>query len=108
MASRPRTPDNTKESVPTEFASVTPRVSQTGHDFTLQAVIEMQRSIGELTAKTDRLIADVKSQGEKVDSVRLRIAWVTGGAAVVGFLIAFALAVVKLLPIAVVSSNLHQ
>jgi hypothetical protein len=31
----------------------------------------MQRSIGELAAKTDRLIADVKSQGDKIDRVRL-------------------------------------
>ena len=58
-----------------------------GHDFTSQAVIEMQRSIGELVAKTDRLITDVKSQGEKIDGVRITLAWVAGGADVVGFLI---------------------
>jgi hypothetical protein len=60
----------------------------------------MQRSIGELAAKTDRLIADVKSQGEKIDGVRLKLAWVAGGAAVVGFLVAVLLAVARFWPLA--------
>jgi hypothetical protein len=98
MASTPRQ-DQGKETTPRSFAEVTPRLVTQGHDFILQAVIEMQRSIGELSAKTDRLISDVKSQGEKIDSVRIRLVWVTGGAAVVGFLIATALAALKFLPV---------
>jgi hypothetical protein len=50
----------------------------------LQAVIEMQKSIGELTARTDRLISDVKSQGDKVDGIRLLLAWFGGGSALLG------------------------
>ena len=53
----------------------------------------MQRSIGELAAKTDRLIADVKSQGDKIDRVRLTLAWVAGGAAVIGTIIGAGIAI---------------
>lgn len=70
-----------------------------GHDFTLQAVIEMQRSVGELTAKVDRLISDVKSQGDKIDGVRMRLAWVAGGAAAVGFLLALGLTAARFWPV---------
>jgi hypothetical protein len=84
---------------PAALPQISPQFAQPGHDFTLQAVIEMHRSIGELSAKTDRLIADVKSQGEKIDSVRLRLAWVAGGAAVVGFLVAVGLAALRLWPL---------
>lgn len=87
MARAPRT-DASKETTPTSFAETTPpKFAQPGHDFTLQAVIEMQKSIGELSAKTDRLISDVKSHGEKIDGIRLTLAWVAGGAAVVGVIV---------------------
>jgi hypothetical protein len=59
----------------------------------------MQRSIGDLSAKTDRLISDVRSQAEKIDAIRLRMSWIAGGAAVVGFLVAGAIGWLKLLPI---------
>lgn len=88
-----------REATPQDFPQVTPRISQPGHDFTLQTVMEMQRSLGELGAKVDRLINDVKGHGEKLDSVRMRLAWVAGGAAVLGFLVAVGLALLKLLPV---------
>lgn len=65
----------------------------------VQAVVEMQRSIGELCAKTDRLIADVKSQGDKIDSVRQQISWLTGAAVAVAGVIALIFAVWKSFPI---------
>lgn len=40
------------------------------HDHTLQAVIEMQRSLGDLSAKVERLIQDVGKQGDKVSDLR--------------------------------------
>lgn len=52
--------------------------------------------IGKLTSKVDRLIDDVKSQGTKLDKLRLTVAWVGGGAAVLAFLITLA---VKVLPL---------
>lgn len=97
---KPPRQDQTQETVPASFPETLPRFATSGHDFTLQAVMEMHHSIGDLVAKTERLISDVKSQGEKIDAVRIKIAWVTGGAAAVGFILAVILAVLKLLPIA--------
>jgi hypothetical protein len=54
------------------------------------SLIEMQKSIEELCAKTDRLLGDVKSHGEKIDRIRLTLAWVAGGAAVIGAAIVIA------------------
>lgn len=68
---------------------------QFGHDFTLQAVMELQKSfgalesrVGALEVKTDRLISDVKSQGDKLDKVRDTISFVRGVAWVTVALIA--------------------
>ena len=97
-----RSSEPPKESVPTNFAETNPRQVQHGHDFTLQVVMEMQRSIGELASKTDRLISDVKSQGDKLDVIRHRFSWLAGIGATVGFLIALGLAAAKFLPLAVV------
>jgi hypothetical protein len=76
-----------------------PRYAQPGHDFTLQAVIEMQKSLGELFAKTDRLISDVSKQGEKIDRIRLLLAWLGGGAALLGLLVGVGLTLLRLWPI---------
>jgi hypothetical protein len=51
--------------------------------------------IGKLTSKVDRLVDDVKSQSAKVDSLRMTIAWVDGGAAALIFIIGL---VVKFVP----------
>jgi hypothetical protein len=99
MAKTPRFGDTGESSPPRSFAEVNPRFPQPTHDFTLQAVMEMKESVGQLSAKTDRLIADVKSQGEKVDAIRTKLTLVAGGAAVIGFLFAAILAFAKLLPI---------
>lgn len=99
MAKNPRYDETRDSSPPKSFAEVTPRFSQPTHDFTLQAVMEMKESIGQLSAKTDRLIADVKSQSDKVDAIRTKMNFVTGGAVVIGFLFAVILTLVKLLPI---------
>lgn len=95
-----RSSDDQASSTPLNFPNVTPRTGTANHDFTLQAVMEMQHTLGNLVAKTDRLIVDVKSQGEKVDSLRLRFSWFSGIAAAAGFLIATILATAKFFPIA--------
>jgi phage-related minor tail protein len=88
MAKRPATRSTTDEGPPTQYPETPPpRGAQHGHDFTLQAVIEMQRSIGELCAKVDRLIDDAKGQARKLeelrDEVRKWAAWVAAGVAVI-------------------------
>jgi hypothetical protein len=60
--------------------------------------MEMQRTLGDMGAKVDRLVIDVKGQGEKLDVIRIRIAWVAGGAAVLGFIVATGLALFRVLP----------
>ena len=49
--------------------------------------------LGKLTAKVDRLIDDVRSQGEKLDQVRQQISFVRGAMWIIGGLIAAAVAV---------------
>ncbi len=86
-------------SPPRDMAQTTPRYAQPGHDFTLQAVMELKGSVHELTAKVDRLVADVRGHGEKIDAIRMRMAWVGGGAAVLGFLAALGLGLLKVISI---------
>ena len=95
MANRPRI---YRDSTPTDFPQTNPFPASSNHDFTLQAVYEMRGSLGDLTAKVDRLINDVKGHGDKIDKVRMKLAWVAGGAAVAGFLLAIGLTLLKLLP----------
>ena len=64
---------------------------QPGHDFTLQAVMEMQRTLGEMSSKLDRVVADVKSHGEKLDTIRSQISFVKGALWVLGGLMAIAI-----------------
>lgn len=65
--------------------------------------MEMQKSLGDLCSKTERLIADVKSQGDKIDKLRMRFAWVAGAAAVVGFIFATLLVVARFIPLSALS-----
>jgi hypothetical protein len=81
------------ESVPTSFPETTPRgYAQPGHDFTLQAVMEIQRTLGEMSSKLDRVVTDVKSHGEKLDTIRSQISFVRGVLWVLGALLAIAIA----------------
>ena len=57
--------------------------------------MELQRAVGELTAKVDRLIGDVKSQGDKIDRLRITLAWVGGGAALIAAVLAFLPATIR-------------
>jgi hypothetical protein len=59
------------------------------HDHTLQAVIEMQRSLGEMSAKVERLISDVAKQGDKVSDLRDKFNVFRGVWLVIAFLSLF-------------------
>jgi hypothetical protein len=97
MVKSPRQ-DQQRESVPTSFPETTPRSGQPSHDFTLQAVMEMQRTLGELCAKVERLGGDLKGQSDKLDAVRITMARVGGGIAVLIVLISLVAALIKFLP----------
>jgi hypothetical protein len=79
---------------PTQFANVTPPSQPVllDHSFTLQAVMELQKAVSELSTKTDRLITDVAAHGSKIDAVREQISFVRGGMWVIGALVGLAIA----------------
>jgi hypothetical protein len=60
------------------------------YSFTLQAIMEVQKALGDLTAKTERLISDVSGHGTKIDDIRHQISFVKGALWVVGGLVVIA------------------
>jgi hypothetical protein len=57
----------------------------------LQSIMETQKTIAEIGAKTDRLIADVGKQSEKIEGIRSQISFFKGAAWVIGSILAAAL-----------------
>jgi hypothetical protein len=83
----------------TERAGELPDVRATGfsqptHDFTLQAVMELKGSVGQLIAKVDRLVSDVGEHGKKIEKINQKIAWVAGAGAAAGAIFAALLGIV--------------
>lgn len=85
----PRRSDEDTTPGPYPDAPPSPYQLATDSSFTLQTVMELQKSVGEISAKVDRLIGDVRSQGDKIDRMRLTFAWVGGGCALVLAVMAF-------------------
>jgi hypothetical protein len=56
--------------------------------------MEVQRSIAQLTTKTDRLISDVDAHGSKIDTIRDQISFVKGAMWVIGGLVVIGLAAI--------------
>jgi hypothetical protein len=84
----PRSTMESQTEVPRDFPSVPPPTTpMLDHSFTLQAIMELQKSLAELSAKTDRLIKDVESHSSKIDGVRHQITFVKGALWVVGGLV---------------------
>jgi hypothetical protein len=84
---RGKTPATSQPEPPTEFANVPPQTMMLDHSFTLQAVMELQKSVAELATKTGRLIEDVGKHGDKIDGLRHQVTFVKGALWVIGFLI---------------------
>jgi hypothetical protein len=82
--------------IPKEFPNVTPQSAMVDHSFTLQAVMELQKSVAELATKTDRLIKDVEGQGTKIDAVRHQISFVKGAVSVIGGILAMGVAAITI------------
>jgi hypothetical protein len=82
---------------PSQPVTTPQNYNQPSHDFTLQVVVDMQKTLGALDAKVDRLISDVEGLDTKTSEMSHRFALVAGGAAfggaiigVIAFLIALA------------------
>ena len=98
MASRGRTTTPSEDGPPTQFAEVPPpRPQMIDHSFTLQAIMELQKSVSQLATKTDRLISDVESHGTKIDDVRGKIRFVQGALWVIGVTVTVGIAVIGVL-----------
>lgn len=66
-------------SVPSDFPQVTPPPYSGGsdHSFTLQAVMELTKAAGGLTAEIKGLRADVDKQSERLEKVETKLSGVT-------------------------------
>jgi hypothetical protein len=63
------------EAAPHDLPRTTPEgYASERHDFTLQAVMEMQRSIGQMSAKIERLIEDTRTNRESNTAEITRLA----------------------------------
>ena len=62
------------------------------NSFIFQSLMEMQKSVAENGAKTDRLIADVSKQNEKIDVMRGQVNFVKGASWIIGALLTITLA----------------
>ena len=76
MAKRPVPPPG-ESGPPTEYPQTTPRDLYATSDIRFVMV-----EVGKLSANVERLIADIKSQGEKLDAVRHQASYIKGGLAV--------------------------
>ncbi len=75
---------------PPRFAETTPpRYPGSSYDFTLQLVVEMQKSIGQLQEAVGTLKEESKHQGEKLDKINLKIYAATAVLVVVGTILSF-------------------
>jgi hypothetical protein len=84
-------PPPTEDVAPDGQAEVTPRDLYPTSDIRFVLV-----EIGKLSTKTDRLVEDVKSHSGKIDRLRMTIAAVGGGAAVLIFILGIAARVIPL------------
>lgn len=73
-----------------------PRRSYDDHSFVLQAIMDLQKTVGSLTSKVDRLIDDVSSHGNKIDRLRLTLAWAGGIAVAVMFFLSIAARIIPI------------
>lgn len=74
--------DRAKPSAPEDFPQTTPRDLHPTSDIRF-----VMRDLGELTAKVDRLIADVAGHGTKIDEMRHQVSFVRGAIWVAGLVL---------------------
>lgn len=67
-----------------------------GASFVLQSILEVQRTIGQIDAKVDRLMIDMDSTKTKVDIINHQISFVKGVLWVIGALVALLFATIPI------------
>lgn len=98
--------DQRSAGTPSSMPEGTPALaSPTDHSFTLQAIMEMQKTVGVLCEKVERLSTDIsgldgriETFGEKLDKVRLWQARVSTAAIVVAAVAGLAWTLITFIP----------
>ena len=86
-------PSETASAPPERIANVpAPAPLMDMNSILLQSIMETQKSVAEISAKTDRLIADVGKQSEKIEGIRGQINFFKGAAWIIGGILAAVLA----------------
>lgn len=78
MARGPKGGESDRETAPKQFAEIPPPRDL----YATSDIRFVMMEIGKLTANVDRLISDVKSHGEKLDTIRHQASYIKGGMAV--------------------------
>ena len=105
LMARPRATGPSRDGPPVSFPEGTPGMTGYDHSFTLQAVMEMNKTLGGLGEKIDRLRADVDTLGkrlddnsDKVDKINTKLAWATGIAAGIAAVVMVIWGIVGIIP----------
>lgn len=86
-------PPGTVSAPPERIANVpAPAPLMDMNSILLQSIMETQKAVAEVGAKTDRLIADVGKQSEKIEGIRGQISFFKGATWIIGGILAAALA----------------
>lgn len=87
-ANRPSGRGGSEAEPPKAFANVPASPPALDHSFTLQMMIDVQKSVATLTERTDTLTKLIGEQSNKIDKLRTDSAFVKGACWVIGFLLA--------------------
>ena len=89
MASPGRSPSrgSSEAEPPSSFANVPATPPLVDFSFTLQTMMDVQKSVATLTERTDRLIKDVGDQTVRIEKLHTSSTFVKGAAWVIGVLV---------------------
>jgi len=97
--------ERTKDTIPSRLPETTPQVFPgQNYDFTLQAVFEMQKTVGKLTEAVETLKDQSKHHGDKLDKIgndvhAAKVVLKIVGAAIVAFIAFCGWMIYEFLPI---------
>lgn len=92
MPSRDNPKESGRETTPQRFPETTPQVYPgSDYSFTLQAVLELQKSVGQLQEAVGTLKEQAKQHGDKLEKIAQRIYAATAVLIVLGTIIGFLL-----------------
>ena len=92
MANPPIMPDAGAGTTPRDFPTTNPSHTGAGdHSFLLQAIMENQRTLGEVSVKVDSISSTLEGHDKKIDRYGITIAFATGAILILGTIGAYVL-----------------